>query len=153
MSAKAIAAPIQTLLDLFTTLLADVRFADVDGQTLARYAAEVEAHTAKKRAEFEARQKEVDSRRVKRAEIIKAEQDAADERSGAAERRRQEEEERRKREAEEAKRREAEEAKAREEAAKRAAEEAERKRLEAMVLPLSISRIYIYIYVYPMSLF
>jgi multidrug efflux pump subunit AcrA (membrane-fusion protein) len=43
MSAKAIPAPIQTLLDLFTTCLADVRFADVDGQTLARCAADVEA--------------------------------------------------------------------------------------------------------------
>jgi len=42
MSAKAIPAPIQTLLDLFTTCLADVRFADVDGQTLARCAAEVD---------------------------------------------------------------------------------------------------------------
>jgi len=42
MSAKAIPAPIQTLLDLSTTSLADVRFADVDGQSLARFAAEVE---------------------------------------------------------------------------------------------------------------
>ena len=40
---SAIAAPIQTLLDLFSTCLADVRFADVDGQTLGRCAAEVEA--------------------------------------------------------------------------------------------------------------
>src|ERR1700722_19335580 len=39
---SAIPAPIQTLLDLFTTTLADVRFADVDGQTLGRCAAEVE---------------------------------------------------------------------------------------------------------------
>jgi multidrug efflux pump subunit AcrA (membrane-fusion protein) len=39
----AIPAPIQTLLDLFTTSLADVRFADLDGQTLASSAAEVEA--------------------------------------------------------------------------------------------------------------
>jgi hypothetical protein len=39
----AIAAPIQTLLDLFTRSLADVRFADVDGQTLGRCAAEVES--------------------------------------------------------------------------------------------------------------
>ena len=39
---SAIPAPIQTLLDLFTTSLADVRFADVDGQTLASSAAEVE---------------------------------------------------------------------------------------------------------------
>jgi len=38
---SALPAPIQTLLDLFTTSLADVRFADVDGQTLARCAAEV----------------------------------------------------------------------------------------------------------------
>ena len=35
--------PIQTLIDLFTTSLSDVRFADVDGQTLARLAAEVGA--------------------------------------------------------------------------------------------------------------
>jgi multidrug efflux pump subunit AcrA (membrane-fusion protein) len=41
--ANAIPVPVQTLLDLFTTSLADVRFADVDGQTLARYAADVEA--------------------------------------------------------------------------------------------------------------
>ncbi len=39
---SAIPAPIQALLDLFTTSLADVRFADVDGQTLASCAAEVE---------------------------------------------------------------------------------------------------------------
>ena len=39
---SAIPPPIQTLLDLFTTALADVRFADVDGQTLGRSAAEVE---------------------------------------------------------------------------------------------------------------
>jgi hypothetical protein len=39
----AIPAPIQTLLELFATSLADVRFADVDGQTLGRCAAEVEA--------------------------------------------------------------------------------------------------------------
>jgi ElaB/YqjD/DUF883 family membrane-anchored ribosome-binding protein len=39
---KAIPAPIQTVLDLFTTSLADVRFADVDGETLLRFAAEVE---------------------------------------------------------------------------------------------------------------
>jgi hypothetical protein len=38
-----IAAPIQTLLDLFATSLADVRFADVDGPSLARYAAAVDA--------------------------------------------------------------------------------------------------------------
>ena len=40
---SAIPAPIQALLDLFTTSLADVRFADVDGQTLASCASEVEA--------------------------------------------------------------------------------------------------------------
>jgi hypothetical protein len=40
---NAISTPIQTVLDLFTTSLADVRFADVDGQTLAQFAAEVEA--------------------------------------------------------------------------------------------------------------
>jgi hypothetical protein len=39
---SAIPAPIRTLLDLFTTSLADVRFADLDGQTLASSAAEVE---------------------------------------------------------------------------------------------------------------
>ena len=39
---SAIPAPIQTLLDLFSTSLADVRFADVDGQALARYATDVE---------------------------------------------------------------------------------------------------------------
>jgi len=39
---KAIPVPIQTVLDLFTTSLADVRFADVDGETLRRFAAEVE---------------------------------------------------------------------------------------------------------------
>jgi multidrug efflux pump subunit AcrA (membrane-fusion protein) len=40
---SSIPAPIQTLLYLFTTSLADVRFADVDGQTLGRCAAEVES--------------------------------------------------------------------------------------------------------------
>jgi len=40
---SAIPTPIQTLLDLFTTSLADVRFADVDGQTLGRCVAEVES--------------------------------------------------------------------------------------------------------------
>jgi hypothetical protein len=40
---SAIPPPIQTLLDLFTTSLADVRFADVDGQTLGRCATEVES--------------------------------------------------------------------------------------------------------------
>jgi hypothetical protein len=40
---SAIPPPIQTLLDLFTTSLADVRFADLDGQTLGRLAAEVES--------------------------------------------------------------------------------------------------------------
>jgi multidrug efflux pump subunit AcrA (membrane-fusion protein) len=39
----AIPAPVRTLLDLFTTSLADVRFADVDGETLTRSAADVEA--------------------------------------------------------------------------------------------------------------
>jgi hypothetical protein len=39
----AIPAPVQTILALFTTSLADVRFADVDGPTLARLAAGVEA--------------------------------------------------------------------------------------------------------------
>jgi hypothetical protein len=39
----AIPAPIQIMLELFTSALADVRFADVDGQTLGRCAAEVEA--------------------------------------------------------------------------------------------------------------
>ena len=38
-----IPAPVQALLDLFTTSLADVRFADVDGQALARCATEVES--------------------------------------------------------------------------------------------------------------
>lgn len=36
---------VQALLDLFATSLADVRFADVDGPSLARCAAEVEAAT------------------------------------------------------------------------------------------------------------
>jgi multidrug efflux pump subunit AcrA (membrane-fusion protein) len=40
---SAIPVPIQTLLDLFSTSLTDVRFADVDGQALARYAADVDA--------------------------------------------------------------------------------------------------------------
>lgn len=40
---SVIPAPVQTLLDLFTTTLADVRFADVDDQTLRRCAAEVES--------------------------------------------------------------------------------------------------------------
>jgi multidrug efflux pump subunit AcrA (membrane-fusion protein) len=35
--------PIQALLDLFSTSLADVRFADLDGQALARCASEVES--------------------------------------------------------------------------------------------------------------
>jgi hypothetical protein len=38
MMTDAISPPIQSLLDLFTTSLADVRFADLDGQTLARLA-------------------------------------------------------------------------------------------------------------------
>jgi len=40
---KAIPLPIQKVLELFTTSLADVRFADVDGPTLLRLATEVEA--------------------------------------------------------------------------------------------------------------
>ena len=40
---SAIPPSIQALLDLFATALADVRFADVDGQSLARSAADVEA--------------------------------------------------------------------------------------------------------------
>lgn len=39
----AILAPIRTLVDVFTTSLADVRFADVDAQTLASSVAEVES--------------------------------------------------------------------------------------------------------------
>jgi multidrug efflux pump subunit AcrA (membrane-fusion protein) len=39
----AINPAVQALLDLFATSLADVRFADVDGPSLARCAAEVEA--------------------------------------------------------------------------------------------------------------
>jgi hypothetical protein len=39
----AIPAPIQTLIDLFETSLADVRFADLDGQTLRRHALDVHA--------------------------------------------------------------------------------------------------------------
>jgi multidrug efflux pump subunit AcrA (membrane-fusion protein) len=46
MTTDAIPTPIQALLDLFTTALADVRFADVDGQTLARVATDVEAAVA-----------------------------------------------------------------------------------------------------------
>src|ERR1700728_3770304 len=38
MTTDANPSPIQSLLDLFTTALADVRFADLDGQTLARVA-------------------------------------------------------------------------------------------------------------------
>jgi hypothetical protein len=38
-----IPAPIQSLLAVFTTCLADVRFADVDGDLLGRFATEVEA--------------------------------------------------------------------------------------------------------------
>jgi hypothetical protein len=41
MTTDAISPPIQSLLELFTTSLADVRFADLDGQTLARLAAAV----------------------------------------------------------------------------------------------------------------
>ena len=40
---KAIPLPIQKVLELFTTSLAEVRFADVDGPTLLRLATEVEA--------------------------------------------------------------------------------------------------------------
>ncbi len=43
MTTDAISPPIQGLLDLFTTSLADVRFADLDGQTLARLASSVAA--------------------------------------------------------------------------------------------------------------
>jgi hypothetical protein len=39
----AIASPIQSLLDLFATALVELRFADVDAQTLARAAADVQA--------------------------------------------------------------------------------------------------------------
>jgi hypothetical protein len=41
MTTDAISPPIQSLLELFTNSLADVRFADLDGQTLARLAAGV----------------------------------------------------------------------------------------------------------------
>jgi hypothetical protein len=40
---SAIPLPIQVLLDLFNGCLAEVRFADLDGQTLARCAAEVDS--------------------------------------------------------------------------------------------------------------
>ncbi len=40
--ASAIPSPIQSFLELFTTSLADVRFADLDRETLARFAADVE---------------------------------------------------------------------------------------------------------------
>lgn len=40
---SAVPLPIQTLLDLFNKSLGEVRFADVDGQTLGRCAAEVDA--------------------------------------------------------------------------------------------------------------
>ena len=43
---NAIPTPIQALLDLFTTSLADVRFADLDAQTLMRFAADVETAAA-----------------------------------------------------------------------------------------------------------
>ena len=46
MTIDGIPTPIQSLLDLFSTALADVRFADVNGQTLARVAADVEAAVA-----------------------------------------------------------------------------------------------------------
>jgi hypothetical protein len=42
----AIPSPIQSLLDLFATALVEVRFADVDAQTLARAAADVQAASA-----------------------------------------------------------------------------------------------------------
>ena len=42
----AIPAPIQSLLDLFSTALVEVRFADVDAQTLARAVADVQAAAA-----------------------------------------------------------------------------------------------------------
>jgi hypothetical protein len=41
-----IPGPIQAVLDLFATTLADVRFADVDADTLARIAADVHAASA-----------------------------------------------------------------------------------------------------------
>jgi hypothetical protein len=40
---NAIPTPVQALLDLFSTSLADVRFADVNADTLARFAGEVQA--------------------------------------------------------------------------------------------------------------
>jgi hypothetical protein len=43
---EAIASPIQTLLDLFSTHLGDVRFGDLDQKSLARGAADVEAAAA-----------------------------------------------------------------------------------------------------------
>jgi hypothetical protein len=43
MTTSPIPTPIQTVLALFTTSLADVRFADVDAEQLARLAADVEA--------------------------------------------------------------------------------------------------------------
>ena len=42
----AIPAPIQSLLDLFSTALVEVRFADVDAQTLARAVADVQEAAA-----------------------------------------------------------------------------------------------------------
>jgi hypothetical protein len=42
----AISTPVQTVLDLFATSLADVRFGDVDAQGLARVASEVESSAA-----------------------------------------------------------------------------------------------------------
>jgi len=42
----AISAPIQSLLELFSTALVEVRFADVDAQTLARAVADVQAAAA-----------------------------------------------------------------------------------------------------------
>jgi hypothetical protein len=46
MITDALPAPLQTLLELFTTSLAEVRFADVDAQTLVRLAADAEAALA-----------------------------------------------------------------------------------------------------------
>jgi hypothetical protein len=40
---ESISPPIEALIELFTTTLADVRFADVDARTLARFAGEVDA--------------------------------------------------------------------------------------------------------------
>lgn len=42
----AVAAPVQAVLDLFETSLAEVRFGDIDAQSLARLAADVQAAAA-----------------------------------------------------------------------------------------------------------